>query len=444
MYGDEKSSKVVIVVSSKIKSQIDDVIEAILELNGQFPELDSFVNHQSLYNRIDAVMLYAKTRVSQCPAELLFPQDGTEVLGNLNNIQTELTNFFSNANQNHINNVQNNFLPGLVRLIQGRIPTFNEVADPEFLSEVVESSLQKIRVDVYNLVTAFKQEQAALDKNFAEITSKKQSIEAALDEFETETENTIEELKAALGDEHKRIIALNGEFSEQFQISEKDRATEALTAITDFEKKSSEYLSTFTDASKEAISDTKEALRKHLDEDAPSILDQMESMKEDAKKLLHMIGGSTMSDGFSKTADRENKAADLFRIFASLLWIGAAVATGYVIHSLSGEPTVGKVLARVAAVFMLAAPATYMTIESRGHRLESRRAMRYALEMLALEPFLATLDETTRKAKIETLTERYFGNIDKHPPVKEPQMPLEQIVDVCKTFISKYGSKDDG
>ncbi|OIQ51766.1 hypothetical protein BerOc1_00224 [Pseudodesulfovibrio hydrargyri] len=430
-------------MSDEAKKQIIEEIEVVIKTNGEFPNQETFVDHHELYTRIDAVMMCAKTRISQCPAELLFPQDANEISGALDNIKDNLDNFFANSNQAHINNIQNNFLPAFARLIQGRIPTISTGTDPEAFAKTIASSLQQIRSDTMDLVSAFHKEQAALDKNFTELTSKKDSIEESLDEFETETKETIEELKTALDDEHKEIIALNGGFSEEFQIAEKERNTAALTAVSEFEKKGSETISTFTDESKLALSDAKSNLRQYLDKDGPSILNEMESMKEQAKKLLHMIGGSTMADGFSKTAEEEKEAADLFRKFAGWLWILAAAATGYVIHSLGGEPTIGKVLGRIAAIFMLAAPATYMTIESRGHRIEARRAKRYALEMLALEPFLATLDEDIRKAKIEGLTERYFGNIDKMPQPKEGKMPTEQLTDFCKAFLGKSKAKDE-
>lgn len=435
---------------SELKNKTLNSIETAIENNGKLISEEAFEDFKTLHKKIDTILLYAKTRLASCPPALLVPAHVNQISKTVGNINTSITNYIANKNIAHLQNeIRDTHLPALITNIQTKIPIISCEADISALTNATTRALQDIRSKNVNITQAFRSEQASLDRQFAELKSKKESLESSLADFESEwdteleghkdnmseliseMENELERLKESLAEEEKRIVALNGTFGESFQLAEKERATEALNALNEFKTNMNDCLGEFKTEKNNVLKNLSDELKRYNDVEAPGIIASLEAQKEEAKKLLGMIGGSTMADGYSKTADKEEKLANKFRTFASLLWIIAAAATGWLIHSLGAEPTIGKVLARVASVVILAAPATYMTIESRGHRLEERRNRRYAVEMLALDPYLSPLDDETRRNKIEALASHYFGNFEKQRE-EENKMPLEQILEICK------------
>ncbi|WP_319543709.1 hypothetical protein [uncultured Pseudodesulfovibrio sp.] len=425
-------------------------IDTALDVNGDLLQEEDYEKFKGLQRKIDNVLVYAKTRLNSCPPVLLQPSHLKQIEDLIGNIITSISSYISNKNIAHLHNeVRDQYLPNLIANIQTKIPSIVNEVDAAQFTGIAQEAIQNIRSKSASVAQAFRSEQAGLDRQFAELKSKKESLDKALEDFQSgwdadidsqkeamaelqaELKANIEELKEALAEEEKNIVALNGTFGEKFQLAEKERATEALTALNDFKSSMKEALVDFKTEKNNAINNLREELKKYNEIEAPEILASLESKKNEAKKLLGMISGSTMADGYNKTANKEEILANKFRNYASWLWIFAAAATGWLIHSLGSDPTVGKVLARVAYVIVLAAPATYMTIESRGHRLEERRNRRYAVEMMALDPYLSPLDDETRKQKIEALVTNYFGNIEKQHEVAA-KMPLEQILEICK------------
>jgi predicted nucleic acid-binding Zn-ribbon protein len=435
---------------SKLKNKTLSSIETAIETNGNLLSEDAYENFEGLQKRIDSILLYAKTRLSACPSALLIPAHVNQINKIIGNINTSITNYISDKDITHLHSeVRDTHLPSLISNIQTRIPIIASEVDISALTQATNRAIQDIRSKNANLVQAFRSEQAGLDRQFTELKSKKESLESSLAVFQSEWDAELEgqkdnlseliaeleaelkSLKEELAEEEKRIVALNGTFGEKFQLAEKERATEALSTLNSFKTHMKEALDEFKTEKNNVIKNLHDELKKYNDIEAPSIIAALEAQKEEAKKLLGMIGGSTMADGYSKTADKEQKLANKFRTFAGWLWIIAAIATGWLIHSLGSDPTVGKVVARVASVIIMAAPATYMTIESRGHRLEERRNRRYAVEMLALDPYLSPLDDETKKKTIEALVSNYFGNFDKQQEEKD-KMPLEQVLEIFK------------
>lgn len=435
---------------SKLRNAVLKSIDTTLDNNAELLNEEAYENFKGLPQKTEGLLLYAKARLSACPSSLLHATHINQLNKIIGNINTSITNYISDKNIAHItNDVANTYLPNLITSIQTFVPSIASETDVTALTEATVGAIQKIRSKSTDIAQAFRGEQASLDKQFAELKSKKESLEKAFIDFHSEWDaeiqlqneklsglnNTIkteiENLREALADEEKNIVALNGSFGESFQLAEKERATEAMSALSEFVSNSKEALTAFQTEKDNAIQNLRAELKEYNEVEAPGILASLEAQKVEARKLLGMIGGSTMADGYNKTANKEEDLANQFRRYAGWLWIVAALATGWLIHSLGADPSTGKVLARVASVIILAAPATYMTIESRGHRLEERRNRRYAVEMMALDPYLSPLDDEIRKKKIEALVSHYFGNLDQQQEASG-KMPIEQILELCK------------
>lgn len=444
-------------------------IDTALEVNGDLLQEEAYEKFKGLQRKIDNILIYAKTRLESCPPVLLHPSHLKQIEDITENIIASISSYISNKNIVHLHNeVRDQYLPNFIINIQSKIPSIVHEVDAAKFTNVAQNAIEEIRLKSANVAQAFRNEQAGLDRQFAELKSKKDSLEKALEDFQSEWDSdiqkqketiaelqfdlksSIEELKETLAEEEKNIVALNGAFGEEFQVAEKERATKALSALNDFKSSTKEALGDFKAEKNDVLANLRNELRKYNEVDAPELLASLESQKQKAKKLLGMIGGATMADGYNKTANKEEVLANRFRNYAGCLWVVAAIATGWLIHSLGADPTTGKVLARVASVIILAAPATYMTIESRGHRLEERRNRRYAVEMMALDPYLSSLDDETKKKKIEVLTSHYFGNFEQQN-LENGKMPIEEIIELCqetsknacKSFIEAVKKKDD-
>lgn len=390
-------------------------------------ELKGIENQDENYKCISLGLSFIKGRLSQCIPELVSPQDFSDLKPNLVAIISELNNFIANDNANHISNIIDSYLQTSIRTTQ-RLPI--NLSENDFIeyTNTIEHHFNNIYEKINDLDQACRSSQSSLDKRFIELQEKKENLETNLYDTEEKIKSKIEQIendllakldniKEAISQEHTNVATIGEQLKADFQESEKNRLNEHNGAINVFQEKYNRTLQSAEDQ-----------LENFLYNDAQGAIEEIEKLKSQAQNLVHIIGASGMAGGFATTAADEAKTANALRTWSIVFWIAAIGLTSWLLVLMShSDISTAKVLGRVAAIFIFAAPASYLMVESRGHRSESRRANRYALEMAALSPYLATLDEKVRNQIIAILTGKYFGQINETAKQQEAGTIQEKV-----------------
>jgi hypothetical protein len=119
--------------------------------------------------------------------------------------------------------------------------------------------------------------------------------------------------------------------------------------------------------------------------------------------------------GYVDNAETEKKQANIWRgvavafIVATAVWLSFTYAAD--VNSTSDASTILARMARIVpltAVFLYG--AVYASKQSSLHRNNEIQTRRFALEVKAIDPFIASLEPDQQKQLKEKLTERMFGH----------------------------------
>lgn len=401
--------------------KVDEILSLLDQLNH---DEDEALREKGLI--LETGLRLAKTRLKRCIPELLVEPTRATLDQLFTQITAELNAFYTNSNAGHVTNASIKNLPSLlagINLLQ--VP--NTVNEVESYADAVALQIQSLRSLVSSFRDTVAKQQAGLDSNYTELVSKNTVLGNELAAMKSSIEAAKTTLQATLEEERVRLATISTEFQNEFKDGEKERATSSLEAIQKFKNES-----------EESIRQATTTLDDFITNKGQKLIDEIVKQKDAAKELVHLIAGSGMSDGFTSVADDEEGKADQLRCIAILAWVVVVIAVFIVITSMDGELTVGRVLGKVLSLAIISAPATYLSVESRGHRLEARRARRYALELVALDAYLAPLDESVRKEKINELTSSYFGRVDTQPSTKKECATIqEQIMEAVNEALRK-------
>lgn len=358
---------------------------------------------------------YVYKKVERCIPELVFDSFKEPLVGTLIQAQRELNSFIANHNVGHLSNASSH-IPALLNQ-SNSLQCILSDSEVDSYGEVVAGRIQELRKLVNDMRDTNAKLQAGLNEKYSELDQKKDALAKEIESYLSVVAKAVDGFHSQVQDKSDQIKNIEVGFQKDFVEGESKRETAALKQRNDFEK-----------SAMDAIKNTKERLRRALDEDAAPIIKDIENLKLKASNILEIMSGSAMANDFAKTANEEEGRANILRWIAGIAWLAVAGSTFYLITNIEGTPNLGAIFGKISAVAMLAAPATYFTIAENGHRREARRARRYSLELVALEPYLASVNEKERQAKLLELTGKYFGQVNDVPKGEEDITPILKTI----------------
>ena len=149
-----------------------------------------------------------------------------------------------------------------------------------------------------------------------------------------------------------------------------------------------------------------------------STVAQVEEFKNQASSMLEEVAGASMAEHYAKQRDRQNHAADRWRLVGvGALCLLVAVASGLLVELRmnGGDLSIPDLLARSGVPASLLVLATYALRQSGHHRQREEDVARVSNELMLLWPFLNRLPDEDRKALMLGITPLYFkGGLSNH------------------------------
>ncbi|MDD2859106.1 MAG: hypothetical protein PHU75_10585 [Candidatus Nanopelagicales bacterium] len=189
------------------------------------------------------------------------------------------------------------------------------------------------------------------------------------------------------------------------------------------------------EAQSKAESESREAAAQLLGEDrqswaqaAEGALVQIRELKAQADELVGAVGLAATSTEYSKYAEQERKAANLWRwVAAGAFAMAFAVFVAMLLAGLGGHITGDTpwqvVVFKITGSAGLLALGYYAGKESKSHREAERTAKSIQLDLAALEPFIANMPEDEKRVIrlgaaqrlfVNTQLPRIGGELDEH------------------------------
>ncbi len=142
---------------------------------------------------------------------------------------------------------------------------------------------------------------------------------------------------------------------------------------------------------------------------AETLLEDMTASRDDARKVLSALGAEAASGGYLGQAESEHKAADRWRWVGIGLFVAiAAWGVFTIVTTGATEFTLQWLTGRLLVALPLLGIGLYALAESGRHRQTEWRARKSELDLTALDPFVALLDDEKRNELKYDLAKRSF------------------------------------
>jgi len=397
-------------------------LEQSLESSREMAHADSTAF--DAWDRIERITKFIRAFLSDLDPLLVPPSHLSNSQGQLQQARNQVNSFAGNRNVGHLNEA-NNQLDNVLSYL-GSIPKLDKATSIQELGEAASS----YKKSVGGLVRS-------LEKQLAGVVEEKNSLQVKLKELTAEVtaqkqraDNVItqmqEQFSAAQQARQSEATNLEAKRSDEFDAAEEVRAEESEKAF--FAQKNS--FSEFLDTSKEQHA----ALREVLATSSKSLIAELETQKAHAEKVVGIISTEAVAHGYGRTANEERDAAKMWRwvaVGALVCWIIA----GVFFFALTYEKELS--LSALARQFLISTPfvllAGFAALQVSKHQRAERINRQQELEIAAIDPYLATFDDETRKQVKRGLAEKLFGQREIDPAKGDSKNLLETVSDTLKT-----------
>lgn len=265
------------------------------------------------------------------------------------------------------------------------------------------SRVQKPLVAVERAVDRYMSElekvAVGLRANAKEVSTSLQSTQAELSQLREKVEVQKEETNSLISKWQEQFSNAQDKRSQEFAALREKLADESRSAID------------------ELTGEADEKLTKHFSEFTTDVTSKIDDATEKHHRILelyHLVAGDSVASSYIDNADKEKAQADGWRRI-SLSFIVSAVAWLGLAYYLNIDAQIGsavhwpKLITTISLTGALFFGAAYAAQQSTRHRNNEKATRKFALEVKAIDPFIASMDLEDRSELKKKLSERLFG-----------------------------------
>lgn len=405
--------------------QVPDVFEEINRLNqildiipATFSKLDPTMVPISTINKLDQIIL---------------------------NINSDLDNYKNTKDKAQLENANSRAENLLLQISTLRIPT--DYADikgiriaTSSLRRSVSQYIRNMKNEESNLKNSFKKLEDKINEQSSNIDSQKGRLDNAIAQFQQQFSQTEEQRR-------EQFAQSQANWGQEFTEAVDKRKAEFTKEKEALKQTHEEYLNeinSMKDRFGNELTVKNEEFVNELTVKTKGFIQKLEGYKERAEELVNVIANTGMIGGYQEFANKERKAANLWKIIAVASFIGLI---GFAIYAFYGvlkiEPTLNWSLfaGRVFVASTFALLGTYAARLADRHEEKERINRRMELELASIDPYLVGLPEEVSHKLKASLAERLFARKEPIKAKKKEEISgssfdlIKQLVDTLRDLI---------
>lgn len=319
-----------------------------------------------------------------------------------------------------------------------------------------------------------------VDSLASSFTKKKEELGSAIDQLKSTEDSTrqkFKELSASVDQKRSEIDALAAEWQSQFSTAQDSRSQEYNRWRETISTENSAKVSSAIDEYRKTLEESKAELNKEIDK----ILEDGREKHQSILELHQLTAGDSVAAGYLSSANSEQEQADNWRLISigfillTVIWMlfayfnNTSNNTYSVIHFEASSAQVGeegaptesneprtqvevqktpepvefpwqKLLVTFSLSGILLWGSAYAAQQSTKHRNNEKRTRWFALEVKAIDPFIASLNPEQRNELKRQLSEKMFGqfsnNTDDNTKVVD-EHAFKTVADTISAILSK-------
>ena len=326
------------------------------------------------------------------------------LLDNLNSglrhqhIFAQLSNYSSNGNVDHLTTANNTISSHLPIVIQLEALT-NKAGQTKSIQSL-EEQVDKFIIQISDRQTAISSGHEELEEQNNELKKSLAELSSDIDAKKTEIDKLITAWQHASSDAMKKQ-------DDGYDKWRKETSEDIEARIKKVIKESSDKLSS-----------AHETFTTEID----AYIEEAKSKHQNILDLHEIVAGDSVASGYLQNAKDEKKQANFWR-WATIMFIVATATWGVVTSSnilaiitdseASGVTNgVEHWLKSLSVIGVLIFGAVYSSKQSNLHRNSEQQTRWFALEVKAIDPFIASLNPEEQKELKKNLSEKLFGQMN--------------------------------
>lgn len=382
--------------------QIHTTVQTMLDwLDVEVDEIEA--EHEGERRRFQKALELIQTALNGQDPEL-FPEN---LLANLNNqlrqaqIWNQVRSYSSNQNVQHLRNANDHLTEQLPLVYQ-----IGTMAAPPDVAKTVRS-----------IEEAYRQFHETVEKQKDEFSSSVASLSEKVVSIESRSSELSSDLDTLRGEVDSQLSSWQAEFTDAQTARAEEHSTQQINRGEKFDETMREIRAKSEAETKDISAKHNERLKASFDTYTQEVQECLDDVKAKHAAILEihgLVGTDGVAGGYQKTATDEHKAANTWRIVA-MLSLGLAAAWLLLKFFLGfGETSAGGVnwaelVTAGSLTLVLLAAAGYASRQSKTHRDLEQQMRWFSLEVKAIDPFLASLEDVDQKELKKQLSERLFG-----------------------------------
>lgn len=406
------------------------------EINQELDQIEQPDDAEALEHlqRIRTVVARLNSLIQDTDSELLAPDLLDGAGPHLVDALGEIRSYKENRETRWLASI-NGILDVAIGLVGWQVPYV--AADPAGLREAAAN----YRRAAGQFLRGIEEEAEALRARLAELEQAIEAAKAAASDVAATATQTIETsvasaeqrvaaVASAVDAEKTRFDAITTEYQRTFTAGEATRTQKSDADLAD-------EVSKHEEARELAEQKYESALTELKDQGAAGIA-SLEQQKAEALKLVNATGAIAYSGSYGGYAAQQGKMATIWA-FGTVLALVALTAFGVwqVLELGGGAIDPAQLILRLVVTIPAFALVAFAARESGKHRENERRARRLELELAAIDPYLALLDEDQRKQIKAQVASRMFAQPEAVKGEDGLSSVDKELFAVIKEFIKK-------
>ncbi len=304
---------------------------------------------------------------------------------------TQLKNYNDNGNAQHLVNANNYFTKILAQFTQYMILSEN-----------------------FSVNSDIKPLESTLDSFTSAITSSKDNLADNIETIEksvTDNEQRLTQLDKTIEQKKQETDSLISQWQQQFSDAQDRRNTDYNTWVEKLKNDTNTNIETHITDNKKILDDNNKTFSGSID----TYLNEAKDKHQAILDLYQLTAGDSVASAYIANADEEKGQANFWRwasvgfIIATAIWISVAFFLDTGIASDGKSILWPKLITSFSLTGVLLFGAAYSAQQSNRHRINEKKIRWFALEVKAIDPFIASLDDAMQKELKKQLSEKLFA-----------------------------------
>ena len=334
-----------------------------------------------------------------------------EASKSLANIVNTLNNYKSNKDVNYLLNNTSASLDTLLTCST----KLNCVKSAQNLRGITAAVNQYVRVMDFH--------HEEYHKKIETLENKISKLENIIKDNGATSEKSLKELQNSITNEKQRLDKFAASYQEQMASDRKDFIEQSNSFGETFKSTQEKQQETFALNMDKCIEQNDDLVKsykvkmndisKNYNELVDKYSTRFDEYEEQVKNIVGIVNTNVFSHKYKEVADDAHKRAKFWHGIAVVLMIVVGIFAGYAfIYTMNADTSWVKLVAKIFATTTLVTGAAYAARQASKQEKVERYARKIEMELVAIDPFIESLDENKRSQIKEELSRKIFGNAD--------------------------------